>query len=506
MMRSMAPLVVTLSGEAEMIQFGEDLALAAQRGDCVAFTGDLGAGKSTLARAFLRAMADDDALEVPSPTFTLVQNYDLRLPVAHFDLYRLSDPSELEELGFDEALDLGICLVEWPQRAEGALPARRINIAIDFIKDGRRLTISGADGRLQRIARVIAIRDFLRANGLGEARRRYLIGDASVRSYERLFPAQGPGLILMDAAERPSGAVVEDGLSYPELVHLALTIDPFVAVDRLLRDAGFAAPEIICADFEQGLLVLEDLGPEGILDAAGQPIADRYRESVICLAHLHGKSFARSVEVVPGHIHHIPDFDRRAMKIEASLIVDWHIGWRRGAPPSATERKEFFDIWDGLIDQLGDVEKTLLLRDYHSPNIIWRGEESGLASIGIIDFQDAMFGPSAYDLASIVQDARTTIPPALADDLMEAYLSVRRSHPGFNEALFLKAFAIMAAQRACKLNGLWVRLLQRDGKEGYLQHMPRTLAYLAAAMQHPVLAPLRAWCLEAGIISDAPDT
>ena len=92
-------IVVALADEAETILFGEDLVLALKAGDCLALSGDLGAGKSTLARAFLRAMADQNDLEVPSPTFTLVQIYDLRIPVAHFDLYRLADPSELRASG-----------------------------------------------------------------------------------------------------------------------------------------------------------------------------------------------------------------------------------------------------------------------------------------------------------------------------------------------------------------------------------------------------------------------
>lgn len=117
-----AALTLTLADEAETIRLGEDLALALNKGDWIALSGDLGAGKSTFARAFLRALGDEDELEVPSPTFTLVQSYELRIPVAHFDLYRLGDASELDELGFDEALSSGICLVEWPEVADALLP------------------------------------------------------------------------------------------------------------------------------------------------------------------------------------------------------------------------------------------------------------------------------------------------------------------------------------------------------------------------------------------------
>ncbi|RUV38389.1 bifunctional tRNA (adenosine(37)-N6)-threonylcarbamoyltransferase complex ATPase subunit type 1 TsaE/phosphotransferase, partial [Mesorhizobium sp. M1A.T.Ca.IN.004.03.1.1] len=114
------------------------------------------------------------------------------------------------------------------------------------------------------------------------------------------------------------------------------------------------------------------------------------------------------------------------------------------------------------------VEKNLLLRDFHSPNIIWRPQEPGIRKIGLIDFQDAMIGPTAYDLASIVQDARVTIEPQLFRQLMDDYMALRRRQGGFDEVGFPKAWAIMSAQRNCKLAGLWVRLLQRDGKPGYL--------------------------------------
>ena len=127
-----------LKDEAATIEFGEDLALALKGGECVALSGDLGAGKSTLARAFIRAIADDETLEVPSPTFTLVQSYDLRIPVAHFDLYRLADASELDELGFDEALAHGICLVEWPEKAEGRLGAPDLAVTLRYASDTTR--------------------------------------------------------------------------------------------------------------------------------------------------------------------------------------------------------------------------------------------------------------------------------------------------------------------------------------------------------------------------------
>lgn len=497
-----AVLSLFLEDERSTDRLGEDLALALRAGDCLALSGDLGTGKSSLARALLRAMADDEELEVPSPTFTLVQSYDLRIPVSHFDLYRLGDPGELTELGFDEALQNGICLVEWPEMAEGDLPVERINLRLDHEGKGRRVTISAPKVQAARIRRVLAIRDFLGKAGFPEARRRFLTGDASLRAYEAIYPDDGARRILMDWPPLPEGPPVLDGRPYPKVAHLAENAYPFVAIADTLREAGFATPEIYDVDYDQGILLIEDLGSDGVLDDDGKPIAERYRASVECLAQLHSRKTPQDIPLAGGHVHHIPDFDRTAMTMEVRLVLDWHLPWKRGGVgASDAERADYLDIWDKLIDELATAETNLLLRDFHSPNIIWRENETGIKRVGLIDFQDAMIGPTAYDLASIVQDARVTIEPTLFQQLMDDYLSLRRAQGNFDEAIFLKSWAIMSAQRNCKLAGLWVRLMQRDGKPGYMKHMPRTLSYLKVALQHETLAPLRDWCVRTGIIA-----
>ncbi len=496
-------IVVSLASEKETVRLGEDLALALKTGDVLALSGDLGAGKSTLARALLRALADDPALEVPSPTFTLVQNYELRLPAAHFDFYRLSDPSELDELGFDEAIRDGIALVEWPDRMPDALPDSRILIEIAHEGDGRRAVITAADPAFSRIQRSLAIRAFLGAAGLAEVRRRYLTGDASVRAYEYLPREDGSRLILMDWPKPAEGPPVFDGKPYAKVAHIAEDAWPFVALAEELSARGFAVPQVIAADCEKGILLLSDLGTEGVLDAAGGPLEARYREAVLALAHLHSAAFPREITIdrpdLPRHTHRIPDFDRVPMAMETRLLLDWYMPHHIGREASEAERQAYLALWTDLIDQLQEGERNLLLRDYHSPNLIWRPAEAGLQRIGILDFQDSMIGPTAYDVASLIQDARVTIPDAMGGRLLDAYLEARRLSPSFDEACFLRDLAIMEAQRNCKLAGLWVRLWKRDGKPGYMKHMPRTITYLRQALAHETLAPLRNWFNEARI-------
>ncbi|MBX9456973.1 MAG: tRNA (adenosine(37)-N6)-threonylcarbamoyltransferase complex ATPase subunit type 1 TsaE [Rhizobium sp.] len=484
---------------------GEDLALAVRPGDCLALRGDLGAGKSALSRALIRSVANDDMLEVPSPTFTLVQSYELRHPIHHFDLYRLADESELAELGLDEALSRGVVLIEWPDKAGGSLPGDAISIEITHEGEGRRVTIDCGEGRFaDRLARVKAIRAFMDDNGYRGARRRFLIGDSSFRAYERITTADGRPLVLMDSAARPNGPPIRNGKPYSQLVHLAENVQPFIAVGRYLKGMGLSAPEIYETDIDQGILMIEDLGSEGVLDSAGKPIAKRYEEAVRGLAGMHRQQPPLRLPIENGHYHDIPSFDRETLKFEAEVLLDWHIPWLRGGEKaSEAEARDYLEIWDHLIDELDGLETNLVLRDYHSPNILWLPERRGFDRVGIIDFQDAIIGPTSYDVVSLAQDARVTVERPLMERLIEIYMTDREAQGPFDRKAFLKGFAIMSAERACRLNGLWVRLWKRDGMESYMRHMPRTLWHLSMAFEHEVNAPLRDWCRRTGVKFEA---
>jgi aminoglycoside/choline kinase family phosphotransferase len=135
-----------------------------------------------------------------------------------------------------------------------------------------------------------------------------------------------------------------------------------------------------------------------------------------------------------------------------------------------------------------------VLRDYHSPNLLWLPEREGLARIGLLDFQDAVMGPAAYDLASLLQDARVDVPETMEIALLSRYTRARRAaDAGFDAPAFARAYATLAAQRASKILGIFARLDRRDGKPQYLRHMPRVWAYLRRSLAHPALAPLAAW-------------
>ena len=493
----MTALVIHLGNEAETHRLSEDLAMAVRRGDLITLSGDLGAGKTSLARALIRTLADDPMLEVPSPTFTLVQTYtDLSCgSLAHMDFYRLESPQEVEELAVDDALADGIVVAEWPERARGSLPPASLEIGIEAGPDdeSRVVSVSGQPDALARLQRTLDIREFLARHGFTDARRRHLTGDASTRAYETLHSDNRERLIVMNAPTQPDGPPLRDGRAYSQIAKLAEDMRSYIGVAKALSDHGFRPPKIHVQDLDAGLFVIEDLGSGSIIDKNRAPIPDRYLACIDVLAAMHGQDWDPVIPLPHGGEHRVPEFDAEAMLIEVELLPEWYARHRLGRPLSPEQRKAFDVVWTGLIDRLQNCEKSLQLRDFHSPNVIWCDDATGTDRVGLIDFQDALIGPTAYDVASIAQDARVDVPADLERQLVEHYCTARHSQGTFDEEAFRAVYAIMAAQRATKVAGIFVRLSLRDGKHTYLDHLPRIEDYLRRSLAHPALADYASW-------------
>jgi tRNA threonylcarbamoyl adenosine modification protein YjeE len=492
-----------LPDERATARLGEDIAMALRPGDVLALSGDLGAGKTTLARALIRAMADEPALDVPSPTFTLVQSYETRVPLHHFDLYRLGSPFELDELGLDEMLATGAALIEWPDRASDRLPAGTVVLELTHEGEGRLARIAGTGPALERIERSLGLRDFLAEAGWGEAERRHFTGDASARTYETAMLPGQPPRVLMNAPRLVLGPPVRGGKPYADIAHTAQSVTAFVALDRALAAAGVSVPEIFANDLDRGFLLLSHLGSGSFLDSEGRPVASRYAAAAELLAMIHQRDWPSPLEAAPGVIHEVPPFDRDALLIEAELLVDWYVPHATGRPAGEALRAGFRAVWDAVVNRLIGAEKSLVLRDFHSPNIVWRGERLGHDRLGILDFQDALIGPSAYDVASLAMDARVTVPQEIEKSTLAAYVAARKRQAAFDEAAFGEAYAIMAAQRNSKILGIFVRLNERDGKPAYLKHLPRIRNYLKRALAHPALSELADFYRQNGLLGDA---
>src|SRR5690242_6768818 len=375
-----------------------DLALLTGPGDVITLSGDLGTGKTAAARAMIRYLSGDEEMEVPSPTFTLAQTYDLPLfPLVHADLYRINDSSELEEIGLSPLPDGAVALIEWPERAPGALPADRIDIALSHRpalgSTARAAEITGYGKYAAHVERLKSLRQFLDAAEIGDAKRVCMAGDASIRSYARLVRDDGV-YILMNSPKRPDGPAVYDGKSYSAAVHLAEDVKPFVAIDNALRAQELSAPAIHHADLDAGFLVTEDFGTDVVVDGdPPAPIAERYEAATDMLAALHRQPLPDTLPLAPHVTYTIPPFDTDAMLVEIGLMLEWYLP-DRGAELSAELRTQFIGMWRDLLDRkLAAATKTWVMRDFHSPNIIWLGEREGIKRIGILDFQDAVLGP-----------------------------------------------------------------------------------------------------------------
>ena len=492
-----------LDDERATRELAADIAELVGPGDLVTLSGGLGAGKTTFARALIRLLTGDADLEVPSPTFLLMQSYEGKTaPIVHADFYRIGKPGDLIELGWDEAVDGALVLVEWPDRGGDHLNADRLDI--DFAIDSdhgeggapgasRTATVTGFGSFAGRLAKAKAIQQLLEPTSWRDARRQFMQGDASSRSFERLVKEDGSSAVLMIAPRQPDGPPIRYGKPYSAIAHLAEGLRPYVAIDRGLRAEGFSAPEIYAFDLSTGVILLEDLGSEPITVDGGVDL-ERYALAAAALAKLHGLVLPDVLPVEGEETYRIPAYDLDALSIEVELLVDWYAPHRARVQLSSGAKATFVSLWRKILTEGLPAESTWTLRDYHSPNLIWIPEREDVAKIGMVDFQDCVLGHPAYDVVSLLQDARVDVAAAVELKLLGHYARLRRlSDEAFDMGGFARAYAILGAQRATKILGIFTRLDARDHKPHYLAHLPRVEKYLVKNLNHPVLAEIKIW-------------
>ena len=311
------------------------------------------------------------------------------------------------------------------------------------------------------------INRFLESAGWATAERQPLSSDASFRHYVRLGNS-GRTAMLMDAP--------------PPMEN----VRSFVSIAKHLRHLGYSAPEILAEDIEHGLLVIEDLGDDTFtrLLINGADEKELYLLAMDVLIDLHQKP---SDDVIPDDL---PLYDERRLLDEAALLVDWYLPAIENDPTPNRTRKDYMFSWLEVFHRLHTQARTLVLRDYHVDNLIRLSNRNGVASCGLLDFQDALAGPTAYDVMSLLEDARRDIAEDLKKSMLERYF---QAFPGLDRPSFETAFAILGAQRHAKVIGIFTRLCWRDGKEIYLQHIPRVWDLLEHSLSDPVLAPVKDW-------------
>jgi N-acetylmuramate 1-kinase len=479
---------------AALESFASALSLFARPGMAVLLKGDLGAGKSTFARAFIRALGEGAEFDVPSPTFTLIQTYEeTRVPIAHADLYRIGSAQELDELGLEELLETHVLAVEWPEKMLGWSIPDRLLIELSGSGSWREAAITASGAWQQALTRNDAINTFLAATRWKDAERRFLEGDASFRRYETLHMGNEHA-VLMDMPARPDGPPVRNGKPYSAIAHLAEDIRAVIAVNQVLVNRGYSAPCAEAFDLHSGFAVMEDLGRRvfGRMMIAGEDMREPMSEAVAVLADMARQDWPEKVPL-DGETYQVPPYDIEAQMIEVDLLASWFWPHVTGTETSGTARAEFESLWRELLPLTQAARPVWTLRDYHSPNLLWLPEREGLKRVGLIDTQDCLLGHPAYDLASMLQDARVDVDFAFADELYEHYCRLRGDDPHFDRQDFDAAYAVLGAQRATKILGIFARLSKRDGKHGYLRHIPRVSRYLERDLAHPTLEPLKAW-------------
>ena len=499
-----------VDGLSECRFLAQVLALKLGAGDVVGLRGELGVGKTALARELVRAISAEPDLDVPSPTYTIEQVYDCtRFPVHHYDLYRLDKPEDADQLGIEDAAVQALVLIEWPERAN--LESTEHQIRIDITEpegatpEERLYTISAAGPAAERLARLRALWDFLTAwaqsSGIpiSDVQVQYLQGDASARSYARVRiegNCEPASMLLMDSPAQPDGPPIRNNLPYSAIAHLAENIEPFIAIGAELARHGFATPSTETLDRTNGFALIEDLGDKvfGDIIADGRlDLQELYRAAVDVLLEL------RAIPVplvVSGHgcSHSVPRYDREAFSIETALLLDWYAPATLGEALAEDACKQFDSAWHSQFARLHNPSRSWILRDFHSPNLIWLPERVGGARVGLIDYQDAQVGHPAYDLVSLLQDARLDVPESVEATELDRYCAVtaEREHD-FDETSFRWAYALLGAQRATKILGIFTRLSARDGKHQYLRHIPRVSRYLRRNLQHPELRTISSW-------------
>ncbi|KQM56449.1 aminoglycoside phosphotransferase [Sphingomonas sp. Leaf208] len=299
---------------------------------------------------------------------------------------------------------------------------------------------------------------FLDAHGWGGAQILPVAGDASFRRYFRAIEA-GRQAILMDAPPP-----YED----PR---------PFIAVAEWLVERDFAAPAILACDLDQGLVLIEDFGDDRLreaVDASPDEELSLYAPAIDLLVRL------RAEPAGP-----VPPYDRAVLKREAGLFVEWYCP-AVGIEPDLAG---WDAAWESVFDHAIAETPVTVLRDYHAENLMLVGPER---SLGLLDFQDALAGHPAYDLVSLLQDARRTVDPAVEAAMLARYLAAADAGPETDDA-FMNAYHVLGAQRNAKILGIFTRLWKRDGKPHYATMCPRVWTYLDRDLAQPVMAPVAAW-------------
>ncbi|MCF6221043.1 MAG: phosphotransferase [Robiginitomaculum sp.] len=334
---------------------------------------------------------------------------------------------------------------------------------------------------------------FLQNNGWGDAKRTPFPGDASSRSYERLTRSHEEigeeQLVLMNAPFMPH----KD--PYSTAAKLAGSDpDAFICLATALTRRGFSAPRIFATDRDNGFMLLEDLGADlfsqVLTDDPGKE-QELYSCAIDCLAAIYRSSFSDQLSA-RGAQWLVRKYDAQALQTEADLFLEWYVP-EFGSAVDETAKAAWYEIWADAFTHLNAHAHGIALRDFHADNVFWLPEREAIAKIGLIDFQDALIAHPSYDLVSLLEDARRDVDIDMVGGLISRFCQ-QAGIP--DDEKFSAAYAVQAAQRNAKILGIFVRLARRDGKQRYLDMIPRVAQHFSRDISHPALANMHDWVSE----------
>ena len=341
---------------------------------------------------------------------------------------------------------------------------------------------------------------FLQQAGWASAKAEKLAGDASTRSYLRLDLKGRPAVLMIappgaESAACPPEAAPEErrALGYNAAARLAgPNLNAFIAIAEALRATGLSAPEIYAADASIGLALIEDLGDDLFARVIGQADEQElYAGAIDVLVALRNAPPQRPQT----RDYAMMEYDATALMAETELLSEWYWPLKKGATIPTAAENEFAAIFSELINEISPPH-SLVLRDYHAENLLWLPNRQGVQRVGLIDFQDGLYGAAAYDAVSLLEDARRDVHPDLAAKMIVRYCEGAAAVGEFDKEAFLKDYAILAAQRNAKILGIFARLAKRDGKPRYLDLLPRVEAHFARDLQRPGLERLHSFFAE----------
>ena len=312
---------------------------------------------------------------------------------------------------------------------------------------------------------------FVAQAGLNPADIRPLAADASFRQYFRI-DGDVP-YVLMDA---PPGK--------EEII-------PFMAIGSHLGKTGFSAPRVIDNDLAQGFLLLEDLGNDTFTKLLndGANVNQLYEAAVDVLIDLHSNKPPSEITLDGDLVYCVPPYDDDALMTEVCLLAEWYLP-ACDINPTTDALADYRHRWNAVFDKCRVGAEVLVLRDYHVDNLMMLKGRNGNAQVGLLDFQDGLIGPAAYDLVSLLQDCRYHVPQAVEQAMLKRYLAARTD---LNPERFRTAYTIMGAQRHTKIIGIFTRLWKRDGKRAYLRMIPYLWDLLEPSLSHPAMADIKEW-------------